>query len=130
MGELAAGAMSRPPSEAQVKKELLGWASERRRLQEEGGEPKALAEACLNVAQIHILAGQVEDHMRYQMFLPQANHHAAAAGGAAQEALQLYRQVNDPDKMRLAQEILDIERVRSSKHLHGKPFNYDYALYK
>lgn len=105
-------------------KMAIGSAVEAVEIFKEHGDENGRAEALLNLCESHIIAGNYEDYHRQQMFLPQANMHAAAAGKYALEASKIFQKLGKADKMRRCSVILDMERIQQASSYRNKQFDY------
>merc|ERR1712217_259248 len=88
------------------------------------------AECALAMAQIHVMAGKIEDSERAVNFLPMAKMHAAAAGANADTAMAIYSNLGEgyEEQMKAAQQILEMERVQANAASRSLPFDYDYYI--
>merc|ERR1712187_599746 len=96
----------------------------------QSGDKAKLAEILLNLANLHVIAGQMEDYQRQQMYMPIGTRHAGAAGRAAEQAKVLCMATGNDAGTKKADIILNMERVEACKATRSTPFYYDYKTYK
>mmetsp|Transcript_37822 Transcript_37822/g.85307 ORF Transcript_37822/g.85307 Transcript_37822/m.85307 type:complete len:122 (+) Transcript_37822:68-433(+) len=121
--------MPRGPSEQDMK-DALGIYNYQKVQCKKSGDYLGEAEAALAMAQIHVMAGKIEDNRRVTMFLPMAKMHAAAAGANADIAVAIYNSLGEAysEQLKAAQLVLEMERVQWNAAFRHQPFDYGYEV--